>query len=79
MPPQASKLDAALQEAIQHHQAGRLDEAERMCDRFALLHLGRLMHEGTLGELQALTGLATLSEMLLAGMARAASPEAAAA
>src|SRR5205807_8148557 len=24
----------------------RLDEAERMCDRFGLLHRGRLMHEG---------------------------------
>jgi hypothetical protein len=33
MPSQASKLEAALQEAIQHHQAGRLDEAERLYRR----------------------------------------------
>jgi hypothetical protein len=31
--PQASKLDTALQEAIQHHQAGRLEEAERQYRR----------------------------------------------
>ena len=49
----------------------RLDEAERMCDRFGLLHRGRIMHEGTLAELQSRTGLSTLTEMLLAGVARA--------
>jgi len=49
----------------------RLDEAERMCDRFGLLHVGRIMHEGTLAELQTKTGLATLTEMLLAAMAQA--------
>ena len=48
----------------------RLDEAERLCDRFGLLHRGRMMHEGTLAELQATTGLATLSEMFLRGLAR---------
>jgi len=32
----------------------RLDEAERLCDRFGLLHHGRLLHEGTLAELKAL-------------------------
>jgi sodium transport system ATP-binding protein len=48
----------------------RLDEAERLCDRFGLLHRGRLMHEGTLAELQAATGLATLSEMFLRGLTR---------
>src|SRR5436190_4184284 len=53
----------------------RLDEAERMCDRFGLLHLGRIMQEGTLAELQSRTGLATLTEMLLAGMAQATSQE----
>src|SRR3954464_12826869 len=49
----------------------RLDEAERMCDRFGLLHRGRLMHEGTLAELQSRTGLSTLTDMFLAGMAQA--------
>jgi ABC-2 type transport system ATP-binding protein/sodium transport system ATP-binding protein len=46
----------------------RLDEAERLCDRFGLLHRGRLMHEGTLAELQQATGLATLTEMFLQGI-----------
>ena len=35
-----------------HH----LDEAERLCDRFGLLHRGRLVSEGTLEELRAMTG-----------------------
>ena len=48
----------------------RLDEAERFCDRFGLLHRGRLMHTGTLAELQAATGLATLTEMFLQGLAQ---------
>lgn len=47
----------------------RLDEAERFCDRFGLLHRGRMMHEGTLAELQAATGLTTLTEMFLQGLA----------
>ncbi|MCI0362019.1 MAG: ATP-binding cassette domain-containing protein [Planctomycetaceae bacterium] len=47
----------------------RLDEAERFCDRFGLLHRGRMMREGTLAELQATTGLATLTEMFLHGLA----------
>lgn len=47
----------------------RLDEAERLCDRFGLLHRGRLMHEGTLAELQAATGLKSLTEMFLQGLA----------
>jgi ABC-2 type transport system ATP-binding protein/sodium transport system ATP-binding protein len=46
----------------------RLDEAERLCDRFGLLIQGRLLHEGTLSELQQSTGLKTLTEMFLAGM-----------
>jgi ABC-2 type transport system ATP-binding protein/sodium transport system ATP-binding protein len=46
----------------------RLDEAERLCDRFGLLHRGRLMHEGTLAELQALTGCHTLTDMFLKGL-----------
>ena len=41
----------------------RLDEAERLCDRFGLLHRGRLLHEGTLEQLQESTGLNTLVEM----------------
>jgi ABC-2 type transport system ATP-binding protein/sodium transport system ATP-binding protein len=57
----------------------RLDEAERMCDRFGLLHRGRLMHEGSLAELQSRTGLTTLTEMFLAGLAREETQEPAAA
>jgi sodium transport system ATP-binding protein len=46
----------------------RLDEAERQCDRFGLLHKGRLMHEGTLAELRERTGCQTLTEMFLKGL-----------
>lgn len=53
----------------------RLDEAERFCTRFGLMHRGRLMHEGTLAELQAATGYATLTEMFLAGMAHSGPQE----
>src|SRR3954471_22776108 len=41
----------------------RLDEAERMCDRFGLLHQGRLRLEGTLPELREATGCQTLVDM----------------
>ena len=41
----------------------RLDEAERLCDRFGLLHRGRLRHEGTLAELRERTGRQRLGEM----------------
>jgi ABC-2 type transport system ATP-binding protein/sodium transport system ATP-binding protein len=41
----------------------RLDEAERLCDRFGLLHQGKLRLEGTLPELRASTGCQTLVEM----------------
>jgi sodium transport system ATP-binding protein len=44
-----------------HH----LDEAQRLCDRFGLLHRGRLRQEGTLADLQAATGCQTLVEMFL--------------
>jgi len=44
-----------------HH----LDEAERLCDRFGLLHHGRLVSSGTLGELRAATGFQHLVEMFL--------------
>jgi sodium transport system ATP-binding protein len=50
----------------------RLDEAERMCDRFGLLHRGRMMHEGTLEELRTRTGLTSLTDMFLQGLAREA-------
>ena len=43
----------------------RLDEAERLCDRFGLLHQGRLFSEGTLAELRASSGCTTLVEMFL--------------
>jgi ABC-type Na+ transport system ATPase subunit NatA/ABC-type Na+ efflux pump permease subunit len=43
----------------------RLDEAERLCDRFGLLHRGRLVVSGTLSELQAATGCRTLVDMFL--------------
>lgn len=46
----------------------RLDEAERLCDRFGLLHKGRLMHEGTLAELRTRTRCETLTEMFLQGL-----------
>ena len=47
----------------------RLDEAQRFCDRFGLLHRGRMMHEGTLAELRAATGLTSLTEIFLQGLA----------
>jgi ABC-2 type transport system ATP-binding protein/sodium transport system ATP-binding protein len=43
----------------------RLDEAERLCDRFGLLHKGRLIQTGTLAELRQATGCAGLVEMFL--------------
>jgi sodium transport system ATP-binding protein len=41
----------------------RLDEAERLCDRFGLLHNGRLEQEGTLDELRHATGCERLVDM----------------
>lgn len=43
----------------------RLDEAERLCNRFGLLHRGRLVTEGTLDQLRADTGCWSLTEMFL--------------
>jgi sodium transport system ATP-binding protein len=43
----------------------QLDEAERLCDRFGLLHQGRLVLSGTLAELRAQTGCRTLVEMFV--------------
>src|SRR5262245_49116248 len=57
----------------------RLDEAERMCDRFGLLYNGRLKHEGTLVELQQVTGLSNLTDMFLAEMPHSEPEEPAAA
>jgi ABC-2 type transport system ATP-binding protein/sodium transport system ATP-binding protein len=57
----------------------RLDEAERICDRFGLLHRGRIMHEGTLDELRARTGLSNLTDMFLAGLAAEGAEESSAA
>jgi ABC-2 type transport system ATP-binding protein/sodium transport system ATP-binding protein len=44
----------------------RLDEAQRLCDRFGLLHRGQLRHEGSLDELRRATGRQTLVEMFTA-------------
>jgi ABC-2 type transport system ATP-binding protein/sodium transport system ATP-binding protein len=53
----------------------RLDEAERLCDRFGLLHRGRLAGEGTLDELRQATGCQSLAEIFLSRMsAKDASP-----
>ena len=43
----------------------RLHEAQRLCDRFGLLHEGRLVLEGTLAELQAATARESLVDMFL--------------
>lgn len=43
----------------------QLDEAERLCDRFGLLHLGRLVRTGTLADLREATGCTSLAEMFL--------------
>jgi len=43
----------------------RLDEAERLCDRFGLLHHGCLRYEGTLEELRQQTDKKTLVEMFV--------------
>ena len=44
-----------------HH----LDEAQRLCDRFGLLHQGRIVLEGTLAQLQDRTGVNSLVEIFL--------------
>ncbi|MDA0834704.1 MAG: ATP-binding cassette domain-containing protein [Planctomycetota bacterium] len=43
----------------------RLDEAERLCDRFGLLHQGKMVIEGTLDELKTKTSQTGLMEMFL--------------
>lgn len=46
----------------------RLDEAERVCDRFGLLHRGKLMYAGSLEEIRAATGQQHLTDMFLTMM-----------
>ncbi len=43
----------------------RLDEAERLCDRFGLLHQGQMRHIGTLEQLQSSTGQPHLVDMFV--------------
>ena len=43
----------------------RLDEAERVCDRFGLLHHGTMRYEGTLGDLRQQTGKMHLVDMFI--------------
>ena len=43
----------------------RLEEAERLCSRFGLMHKGKLVCEGTLSELRDQTGSTSLVEMFL--------------
>lgn len=52
----------------------RLDEAERACDRFGLLHRGRLLHSGTLEQLRTAIGQQHLTDMFLKIM-RESSPD----
>jgi ABC-2 type transport system ATP-binding protein/sodium transport system ATP-binding protein len=49
----------------------RLEQAERVCNRFGLLHRGVLAQEGTLAELRQRTGHQGLVEMFLAMIAEA--------
>lgn len=46
----------------------RLDEAERVCDRFGLLHRGTLMYTGTLEEIRDATSEKHLTQMFLTMM-----------
>jgi sodium transport system ATP-binding protein len=43
----------------------RLDEAQRLCDRFGLMHRGRFVLEGTLDELRKASGRETLVDMFI--------------
>ena len=43
----------------------RLDEAERLCDRFGLLHRGRMQQTGTLHQLQQQSGHEHLVDMFV--------------
>lgn len=46
----------------------RLDEAERVCDRFGLLHRGVMMYAGTLAEIREATNEKHLTEMFMSMM-----------
>lgn len=46
----------------------RLDEAERVCDRFGLLNQGSLMYTGSLAEIRKETGRKHLTDMFLTMM-----------
>jgi sodium transport system ATP-binding protein len=48
----------------------RLDEAQRLCSRFGLMHRGRLELEGTIEELIQQTGFSLLTDMFLDLMER---------
>lgn len=52
----------------------RLDEAERFCDSFGLLHHGRLCQQGSLADLQNRTGRGTLTEMFVDLLASESTP-----
>lgn len=43
----------------------QLEQAQRVCDRFGLLHRSRMVREGTLAELQQATGRTDLVEMFV--------------
>lgn len=42
-----------------------MSEAERLCDRLAILHRGRILAEGSLGELRDATGLRYLEDIFV--------------
>lgn len=52
----------------------RLDEAQRLCDRFGLLNHGSLVLQGTLEELRQQTGCQSLTEIFLSLLAKLPSP-----
>ena len=52
----------------------QLEEAERLCDRFGLLHHGQLRYEGTLPQLREQSGQNTLVEMFLALLEKQEAP-----
>ncbi len=43
----------------------RLDQAQRICSRFGLLHQGRLVEEGSLSQLRASTGKESLVDIVM--------------
>lgn len=53
----------------------RLDEAQRLCDRFGLLRAGKLKREGTLDELRSATGREDLTEMFHDLLDESAAPD----